>query len=308
MSDQRFALVCSDASLQGGYIAGAIIALYEEMPEIFDRIDVFSASSASVGNLLTYLSYGRENAGKQLWLEEFCAKGFVDERRVLSGPPLVDIDFLVDEIIHKNHPLITERILDCGIDIVFPIYRVSDGHLVIAHNIPERAGEPDTLYIGTHDVHELLRASMAVPVLYNRSVEIAGEAYLDAGMVKPIFVEDPALDGRKIIVLANRTRMSVKKRLTYSAFAVGAWLLGLFKARGLPWRVYRDIVFKGVAYDDFNEIVASRPGDFLIVEPSATLYGSMDNSPEAMKHNFDLGTRDLLAQKDTLRAFANPPG
>lgn len=300
---EKYTLICSDGSLQGGYIAGAIIALYENFPLHFKEIDLFTASSASVGNLLTYLSYGKENKGESLWTEEFSTPDFVKFNRLFKGGSIVDVDHLVDNIIRKKYPLKIDLISNNNVSIEFPAYDVDRDEIVTFTNISGKKTDNNYIHIEDTDPHIALKAAMAVPILYDKAISVFGRRLIDAGMICPIFAQESHLEERKVIIIANRTHMSRMKQIGYSAAAILRYALNTIIGGGLPWRAYSHVMRKREKYySTFNE-VEERSICNLVISPSRKLHGSIDNSKEALRFNFDLGYRDVTSMKAEINKF-----
>ena len=300
---EKYTLLCSDGSLQGGYIAGAIIALYEHFPDQFEQIDLFTASSASVGNLLTYLSYGEKNGGEALWTEEFSTPDFVKFTRLFQGKPIVDIDYLIEDIIRRKYPLQKYYIVNNRVSIEFPAYDVDRDEIVTFTTMKGKLSSGNVIALADTDPHIALKAAMAVPILYDRTVSIFGRRLIDAGMILPIFARDEHIKSRRVITIANRRRMSLLKQIGYSAAALLRYILNIIVSRGLPWRTYFHIMNKGYQYTQAFGHVERNSDRSLTITPSRKLNGSIDNSKQALRENFNLGYDDIVSRKNEIERF-----
>lgn len=302
------ALVCSDGALQGGFIAGAIIELYSCFPEIWDRIDLLTASSASVGNALYYLSHGQKNPGEELWTKTFTDQKFVDMSKALHPEPAFDIGYLVENVLKKRFPLSAENIVNNDIKVAIAVLNHSSCRVEIFTTSEEVMNAKSKYKINSFsglDIHSILHAAMSIPILYDKKVELNGSEYVDAGMVIPYVIDEGIVGARKKILVANRTTMSTKQKITYAATAL-LWEIGstLFRRR-LRREVYLSIATKHARYRELLEIVdhEQKLGRLLLITPDEKLGRSFDNSPEALRANFDLGKKAVRGAAPLLSTF-----
>ena len=60
---KRVSLICGDGGIRGGFIAGAMARLLEDFPNQIKNLQIATASSASIGSMLYYLSDKEKHLG-----------------------------------------------------------------------------------------------------------------------------------------------------------------------------------------------------------------------------------------------------
>jgi predicted patatin/cPLA2 family phospholipase len=168
--------------VQGGGMRGvyslAALARLEQLG-LTDRFDVVEGASAGAMNG-TYFITGQAKEALGIYAEIATARQFIRYHRVHR---ILDVDFLIDTVLKRDHPLKVDRYLDSPIEMRTVL---TDAHtatpLVITNRMPHI------------DVYELLRATAAVPLLYHRKVPLNGRHYVD-GAVSQSLPYLPDLDG-----------------------------------------------------------------------------------------------------------------
>lgn len=211
---------------------------------------VLGCSSGSIN--AAFLASGQTETLCGLWSDYVPGKHFISWRRQFTpgaGPGLA-IDDMLDRVI------VGQGLLDC---------------------LAATAGRP-ALYVSVTDVAtargqlvkpraetlvEWLRASLALPVGYNRLVRVEGRDYVDGGVALPVPFDEPLETpdvGPTIVVLTRR--MSTEKRGT-------SWWQKLFMAASVP----RAVRLATYAQHELHNAVmlrlrkAAERGEVVVVEP-----------------------------------------
>lgn len=173
----RSALVVQGGGMRGIYSAGAMQGLAEAgLSDAFDH--VFGSSSGAING--AYLLAGQTGivaAGYADHLNK--ASPFIKYRRLRK---IVDIDYLVDAILkNEGFPLAVKRVVDSRtlLHTVLTEYETGEPVVITSKEVQRRDQSGGLFY-------EVLRGTSALPVLYNRPVEIAGRRYMDGGIVDAI--------------------------------------------------------------------------------------------------------------------------
>jgi predicted patatin/cPLA2 family phospholipase len=183
----RPALVVQGGGLRGVYSMAALSVL-EEL-DLRDAFSLVIGSSAGAINGAYFLA-GQAQESLSIYFEELSSRRFVSPLRFWR---IVDIDFLVDEVLKCRHRLDEEalRRAPASLRIVLTDARTAEAR-VVADPPPES------------DIYELFRATAALPALYNRKVKIDGSPYVDGGVADLVPVESALTDTHEAVVLLTR--------------------------------------------------------------------------------------------------------
>ena len=199
-------LVLEGGGARAAYSAGVVHALAEAGVR---AKAVLGCSSGSI-NAAFYAS-GQTATLLDLWGKYVPGKHFISWRRQLTpfGGPGLAVDDMLDRV------MTAESLFD-------PVAATSGEPVlyVAATDVVTGAGvlaKPDA-----SNVIEWLRASLALPVGYNRVVTIGGRGFIDGGVAMPVpFDEplDPPCDGPTVVVLTRKmTTLKAAPKLWEKAF------------------------------------------------------------------------------------------
>jgi predicted patatin/cPLA2 family phospholipase len=163
--DRAIGLVVQGGGMRGVYSMAALAALEDEgLNDCFDYI-VGSSAGAING---TYYVAGQANEAVRVYVDLLSNKNFVNPLRVAK---MVDIDFMVDTL-RGRAPLNLDRISASSTLLEIVVTNVKNGQ-------PEVFSNRDI----DVDLYEVIRATSALPALYNKQVALRGETYVDGGAV-----------------------------------------------------------------------------------------------------------------------------
>lgn len=184
----RLALALEGGSLRGVYSAGALLALHiMGMEDMFDNA---YASSAGAVNIAHFLS-GVGDAKADTYYRFLADRRFFNPWRVRK---VVDIDFFVDEVLTKLRPVEIERVMQS----VTPLW------IAVADFVTAR---PLLLHAqaGDYPLLQILKAATALPILYNKLVDLGAVRGFDAGFINPIPLDEAFAHGNThVLVLLPR--------------------------------------------------------------------------------------------------------
>ncbi len=185
---RRLALVLEGGAMRATAPAGGVVALsHLGLVEGFDAV---YATSAGAINAAYFLS-GQGDLGITIYFEDLTTGRFIKRRRFWK---IVDVDYVFDEIVSHRKPLDEARILASPTRFFVTVMDVATGRSSI---IDTRATSAPLLSV--------LKAALAIPVLYNRTVELEGKSCLDGGLHIPIPLQQAIDDGcTDILVLLSR--------------------------------------------------------------------------------------------------------
>lgn len=184
-------LVLEGGGVRATYGAGVLHGLLEEGVE---ASAVIGSSSGSI-NAAFYAARQTQTL-LELWTEHVPTGGFISWRRLFTpgGRPGLDVDGMLDEVIAKRGLLDVERATGGPTALYVTATDVDRRECVVARPTPA-------------DVFEWLRASLAIPVGYNRVVTVGGRRCVDGGVAAPVPFDVPELEAHEgpTVVVLTRT-------------------------------------------------------------------------------------------------------
>ena len=269
--EDRPALVVQGGALRGVYSVGALAAL-----EDLDLREAFSfviGSSAGACNGAYFLAQQSED-GIRIYVDELSGPDFVSFRRIWK---IVDIDFLVDVAVNQRHPMNIDELRRCPV----PLYTVmTDARTGMEHIVSSR---------DDYDPREVIRATAAIPGLYNRKVKLGDSYYVDGGVVNNIPLTEAFSRGaREAIVVVTRGRGYRR-----NGHSLGYRALSRAMARGQSRAIKARL---GVADPDYNEVMA-------LLEDEET--GPSRRTWTVWPSNLDLLVERTTADRAKLQACAD---
>ncbi len=173
-----------------GVVSAGMLAAMESIsiaPEVFDAV---YASSAGGYNGAYFLS-GNCRMGSSIYWEN--NGPFIDKRRPLRKLPLVNLDFVLDEVMVEHKPLDFQKVVDSK-----KLYLLATDVNTAKRHIFEPAESPDEL-------RQQLRASSTMPWVAGPPTAIANQLFYDAALTEPVPVDASVEAGfEAVMVLVTR--------------------------------------------------------------------------------------------------------
>jgi len=180
--------------VQGGGMRGTYsIAALAELERLGVRPLVHSMGGSSAGAMnAAYFTAGQAEPGVTIYTD------FISNRRFINflRRPIIDIDFLVDDILKAAVRLDVRRVLDSEIQVRALVADVATGlgKEFIQHDVRD-----EELFF------EVLRAGAALPLVFGREIPIGSTAYVDGGLAETLYAswlaDSPLTD---VIVILTR--------------------------------------------------------------------------------------------------------
>ena len=184
---RKLALVIEGGGMRGVVSAGSLLALDQlGFRDVFDEV---YATSAGGVNAAYFLS-GQGALGMTVYFDDIANRRFINPWRVFK---IVDVDYAYDDVVALKKPL------DDGAVRASPVrffLSVTDA----------RSGTNELLDVRTRPepIPLLLKASSALPVLYNRRVVLDGREYVDGGVTDHLPIARAIANGcTDVLVLAS---------------------------------------------------------------------------------------------------------
>ena len=254
-------------ALSCGYSAGALLALVRHCGLSFPHVIVASSGSAGAA---TYKTAGQDNFIEYFWGHSLSKKQFISLRRFWK---IMDIDYLVDEIFKKQAPLDVEKLKASPTKLFISVTNYKTGK-------PHFFSNQDEV-----DIFEVLRASKAAPLLYNKTVTINGVEYVDGALGAPIAVnikkafEEGATD---VIAIDNIIAYTLGTRALLKLYS-------MFVSSNLADTIKNYSKSKERRESNQNPRV-------LLLQPSIALpAGALQNNEESMCTTMAIGFADVVS-------------
>ena len=190
---------------------GALALVHLGLENAFDAI---YATSAGAINASYFLS-GQGDLGISIYFDDLTTGRFINPWRFWK---MVDVDYLFDEIVTCKKPLDVVRVLASHTRFYVTVMDIETG----------RASLIDTQKTVT-PLLSVIKASLALPVLYNRTVEVEGKRCLDGGLHIPFPLQQAIGHGcTDILLLLSRGHDYVSPDPSWWS----RWLFDAICARG----------------------------------------------------------------------------
>jgi predicted patatin/cPLA2 family phospholipase len=151
--------------MRGVYCAGAVATLIEYgLTNAFDHV---IGSSAGALHGAYYLAQDQETM-RHTYTDDLTNKNFVN---VLRLDKKVDIDYLVDMVLKHKRPINMDKLLQAKSKLHILLTDAKTGKKVVMSNHKKFA-----------EIYEELRATSALPLLYDKRVLVQGNYYIDGGV------------------------------------------------------------------------------------------------------------------------------
>ena len=277
------ALVVQGGGMRGVYSMGALAAI-QELGASSAFTHLIGSSSGAIN--LAYFAARQADEAIEVYLDHLTSRRFVDIRRFRR---VVDIDFLVDDVLKARCPLDVQALRTLGMS-----------GASILHIALTQVATGETRYVTTADpdldVYEALRATAAMPALYNRQVALRGELYVDGG-ASALFPVDRAWFVGALDALCVATRPRSYSRSRWRLVSRGLMRVA---ARGQSHAVRRRMER---AADDLNQTLHDvecnrwhdRGRDVWGVWPSdpTRLVSRLERDVDALRRCAEMGRQDM---------------
>lgn len=250
---RKLALIVEGGGMRGVLSAGALLALdILGFRAVFDEV---YATSAGAVNAAYFLS-GQGAYGITIYFDDISNRRFINPLRFWK---MVDIGFVYDKVVPVIKPLDEPALRAQPAKLFFSVTDIETGgnRLLDVKNLEE-------------PISQMLKATSALPVLYNRTVTVDGRAYIDGGASCTLPIVQAAQRGcTDILVLMTKAPDYRSEPPTRLRKAILYWALG---------RVYPKIMEAYAILDARNQSDRALAAGINAVEPVnvATLFPTDD--------------------------------
>jgi len=182
-------LVVEGGGMRGAVCAGMCLVL--EAAGLMAAVDrVYGCSSGALSGCFAAAGQASRWATS---FEDFACRAFIDPSRALRGRPVIDLDYLFDEVIARRGPL-SQAGLARGPEFRAVAVSASRAELRVLRD-----------FASATDVLDAARASCSIPVLTGTPRTYRGEPTVDGGLLEPIPYRTALREGAThVLVLRSR--------------------------------------------------------------------------------------------------------
>jgi len=167
---------------------GAVVLAQLGFSEIFDEV---YATSAAVMNASYFIS-NQPLLGISVYFDNCTTRQFVSPWRFWK---VIDVDYIFDDVAVHEKRLDVARVSNSPSRLYVAVIDTRTGEAFMVD--VQAAGVP---------VLQALKASAAIPVFYNRTVDIGGRPCMDGGLAIPFGIRQAVASGcTDVLVLSTRT-------------------------------------------------------------------------------------------------------
>jgi predicted patatin/cPLA2 family phospholipase len=185
---RKLGLVVEGGAMRGVCSAGGVSALFQlGFTNVFDEV---FATSAGAMNASFFLA-DQVKMGITIYFDNCTRRAFLNPLRFWK---MLNVDYLFEHVLTTEKPLDVAKILASRTDFFVTVIDRStgEGQLIDV----KRSGLP---------LLQILKAATAVPVFYNRAIDLNGIPSIDGGLVNPVPIEAALERGcTDILVLLTR--------------------------------------------------------------------------------------------------------
>lgn len=287
---EQLSLVSQGGGIGGGaYVVGVMKAL-KEYGVLSSITRTYTSSSATPA--VIYPLLGKDRLLEYVWTEKVTGPEVIDLRRAMSKKPALDIDHLVDGIL-AQHPFDA---------------RVFREHPVEMHISTTKVGdELEHYFLSNRDPYQpllMIKASIAIPLLYGKLVSIGDADYIDGGIMSQLLIPQAPYNESMIVVVTNH------KNKFHGPSLGERQLLRLDRLRKkTPFSILAAIQRRHSLYAyEYDQLVMSsqHKPDVVIIQPEKPLPASIVcNKPKLVTETIKRGYDDTLAKMLGIEALLN---
>lgn len=266
----KLSIIAEGGGMRVAYALGALGALYSHFG--LKKVDYVTGCSSSLG-LLAYYVAGQLYPGYHQWPQQIQSKKLLSLFNLLRDKPIIDIDYLIDEVYKNQIPLNEKKIKNSKIKFFVPLVNAKTGKLKYFDN---RTNE---------DFFEVLRAGMAMQIGYGKTVRINNIDYFDAGSLNPLPIDIPQIKKSKKIIILTKKKGKDKGHWSDDFF------IWLFKRHFTP-EAYKVLKNHGKIYKKKVEQISQLESRGDIVIRPQKHFSRYSNNKETLKKLMDIGYKD----------------
>lgn len=237
-----------------GVVSAGMVSALEELG-LGQAFDAVYGSSAGAINAAYFLA-GQARMGTTIYFEDINNNRFISLARPLAGRPIVNLDFLLNDVATRMKPLDASRVLSSPAPLTVMATDVTS-----ATRAPLRDFEDPGALFGA------MRAGATMPVVAGPPVTFRGRTYLDASLTEPIPVPIAETDGcTHALVLLTRPTETARRTTAFDRAYVlprlrrlSPALADLYSGRGEPYAELLSCIAAGKGPSGKTAVMGIRP-------------------------------------------------
>ncbi len=235
-------------------VAGGMVSALAAIG-LSDAFDVVFGSSA--GAICgAYFLAGQTELGIRIFSEDINNARFVRRSRLLTGAPIIDLDFLVNDVMVRVKPLNVDAVLRSPTPL----------HVV---GTDVASGEARSLdgFASGDELRSALRAGATMPIVAGGPQPFRGRHYFDASLSEPIPLRSAIAAGAShVVALLTRPRGVPRRVSWFDRWIIGPRLRRIqptladrYLSRTSPYQAIQDEIESGWSANHRAEILGIRP-------------------------------------------------
>lgn len=202
------ALAVEGGAMRGVISAGMVSGL-EELG-LAGAFDAVYGSSAGAINAAYFLA-GQAALGTTIYYEDINTRDFIDHWRPLRGQPIVDLSFVIDEVMVRRKALDVARVLAAPSPLSVLATDVATGRSAVLGG-----------FTSARDLFSALRAGATMPVVAGTPYPHREGRYVDASLSEPIPVPSAEAAGHThVLALLTRPGRMHGRASVFDRYFVG---------------------------------------------------------------------------------------
>ena len=177
-----------------GVVAAGMVSALEELglTNAFDA--VYGSSAGAICG--AYFLAGQAGVGAKIFTEDINNRRFASRFRMFTSRPIVNLHYLISEVMVGAKPLDADRVLASGTPLTVVATDVASASRALLRN-----------FVDAEELRAALRAGATMPIIAGPPHPFRGRRYFDASLTEPIPLSSADEEGfSHIIVLLTRPR------------------------------------------------------------------------------------------------------
>ena len=254
----RIALAVEGGAMRGVISAGMVSAL--EDLGLGSAFDAVYGSSAGAINAAYFLA-GQARLGTRIYYEDINTRRFIDLGRAFTQRPILDLDFLLDEVAGRRKRLEMGRVIDSASPLV-----------ILATDVDTQSPAVFRRFVDGRSLRDALHAGATMPIVAGGPREYEGHRYLDAVLSEPIPVGAAERDGHThVLALLTRSGAMRPRPSAFDRYFVGPRLRRIspdlatrYLTRAVPYADMVQAIQAGHGPEGVSQVAGIRVPDLYI--------------------------------------------
>lgn len=254
-----------------GVVSAAMLSALEDLgfADAFD--DIYACSSGAVN--AAYFMNRNTWFPLNIYFDDLTTGEFLNFRRILRRQPLMNLEYVFEEVLTTRKPLDYDRIIIGAQRLHVMVTNVDDQSVIDAHNFKDAA-----------DLRDALRASAWLPLATKGTVPFRGFAAIDGGIIR-FHPFRAALQDSCTHILSLSTRPIGQRRTSVSLTnRYAAWHLNRMR-RGLGDKFAAGVL----EYLEKDRPFVATQRKNVVSMPSIMDIAPLPGTPEVIRHETNKG-------------------